>query len=176
MNASRIASKLIAALVVLFFWGTADAQLTAFPNDTTTGTSLNTLTKLTSSRTAVKALTTDTSGIIGITTAGAGPSGTATVQLFGSSVLCAFAPAPSAAGDYVQISTSTAGDCRDTGSSSYPSSGQVIGKLLSLTSFGGAYAIELFPNSNPVNDGQENYLCHGGSCPFETCNVALMGQ
>ena len=47
------------------------------------------------------------------------------------------------AGDYVQISSATAGDCTDAGST-YPTSGQVIGRVLSTHgSGGGTYAVAL---------------------------------
>ncbi|HEV2178549.1 MAG TPA: hypothetical protein VGW33_15290 [Terriglobia bacterium] len=111
-------------------------------NAATTGTTLNTLTKLTGApTTAVIAATTDTGGAVGITTAGAGNSGTAVITTAGQ-VSCLFDGATTA-GDYVQISSTTAGDCHDSGSS-YPTSGQVIGRGLSTNAAAGAYPIDLF--------------------------------
>jgi hypothetical protein len=49
------------------------------------------------------------------------------------------------AGDYVQISSTTAGNCHDTGSASYPASGQLIGRVLSTNGAAGTYTIDLFP-------------------------------
>src|SRR5262249_2193195 len=55
------------------------------------------------------------------------------------------------AGDYVQISSTTGGDCHDAGSA-YPSVGQVLGRVLSTNGAGGTYAIEVFgPEINPAN-------------------------
>jgi len=83
-----------------------------------------------------------TSGVIGICTAGCGTSGTATIQIAGTTS-CVFDATATTAGDYVQISA-TAGDCHDAGSS-VPTSGQIIGRVLSTNSAGGGtYSIALF--------------------------------
>ena len=116
----------------------------AVANAATTGTTLNTLTKLTGTPSAaVISSAGDTGGAIGITTAGAGTTGSATISYMGA-VACVFDGA-TVAGDYVQISSATAGNCHDTGSQSYPSSGQVIGRVLSTNSAGGTYNLDLFP-------------------------------
>ncbi len=121
--------------------GGAGSTLT-IANAGTTGSTLNTLTKLTGApSTAVIAATTDTGGIVGITTAGAGTTGSATIQQSGS-VNCVFDGA-TAAGDYVQISATSAGNCHDAGSN-YPASGHVIGRVLSTNGAGGTYGISLF--------------------------------
>ncbi len=113
-------------------------------NAATTGTTVNTLTKLTGTpSTAVISSAGDTGGAIGITTAGAGTTGTATITYMGL-VACVFDGA-TMAGDYVQISSSTAGNCHDTGSQTYPSSGQVIGRVLSTNSASGTFNLDLFP-------------------------------
>jgi hypothetical protein len=112
-------------------------------NAGTTGTTINTLTKLTGvPSTAVIAATTDTGGVVGITTAGAGTSGNATVTMHGSTS-CVFDGATTA-GDYVQISSTTAGNCHDSGAT-YPTSGQVIGRVLSTNASSGTYTLDLFP-------------------------------
>jgi hypothetical protein len=138
--------KVFAALALLAVVSSplaAQSNRLVFANAGTTGTVLNKLTKLTGApSTAVRAATTDTSGVIGVTVGGAGTTGNATVQLSGS-VPCVFDGATTA-GDYVQISSSTAGDCHDT-ASSYPSSGQVIGRVLSTNGSGGTYTMQLFP-------------------------------
>lgn len=98
-------------------------------NAGTTGTTTSTLTKLTGApSTAVIAATTDTKGIVGITASGAGTAGNATIQISGT-VNCVF-DGGTTAGDYVQISSTTGGDCHDTGATTYPTSGQVIGRVL----------------------------------------------
>ena len=112
-------------------------------NNGATGTSVNTLTKLTGApSTAVLASTADVGGIIGITTAGAGTTGSAVVAQIGL-ITCQF-DAATTAGDYVQISTITNGDCHDAGAS-LPPGGQLIGRVLSTNVAAGAYVIDLFP-------------------------------
>jgi len=113
-------------------------------NASSTGTTLNTLTKLTGApSTAVIAATTDTGGIVGITTSGAGTSGTATITTAGK-IPCAFDGATTA-NDYVQNSTMTGGDCTDAGAT-YPTSGQVLGRVLSTNGSAGSYQMDLFPS------------------------------
>lgn len=117
-----------------------------FTNDTVTGTTLNTLTKLKilgAGSTAVIAAITDIGGIEGVVVGGAGTSGLDVIQRSGQ-VLCVFDGATTVL-DYVQISSSVAGNCHDTGSASYPTSGgQVIGRSLSTQVGAGTYLIELF--------------------------------
>jgi len=112
------------------------------PNAGTTGTTLYKLTKLTGApSTAVSAATSDTGGIVGITVAGAGTTLTAVIQVAGNAS-CVFDGATTA-GHYVQISASVAGDCHDSGAS-YPTSGQVIGRLLTTNGSAGTDTIQLF--------------------------------
>lgn len=107
-----------------------------------TGTTVNTLTKLTGApSTAVIATTTDVGGIVGITVSGAGTTGSAIIAQSGS-VSCVFDGATTA-GHYVGISTTIAGNCHDVGAS-YPS-GQAIGRVLSTNGGVGTYSIALFP-------------------------------
>lgn len=111
------------------------------PNASSTGTTLNTLTKLTGApSTAVIAATTDTSGIQGICVTGCSNAGTALIQT-GGNAQCIFDGATTA-GDYVGISASVAGNCRDVGAT--PVSGQSIGRILSTNAAGGTYGISLF--------------------------------
>ncbi|MBV8118370.1 MAG: hypothetical protein JO081_00335, partial [Alphaproteobacteria bacterium] len=134
------AAALWAAFLLPVLWGSAaDAQVTvSTPNASTTGTTLNALAKLTGApSTAVIAATTDTSGIEGIAISGAGTSGNALIARAGQAS-CIFDGATTA-GDYVQISSTTGGDCHDAGSA-YPSSGQVLGRVLSTNASGGTYA------------------------------------
>ena len=112
-------------------------------NAASTGTTTSTLTKLTGApSTAVIATAGDTGGVVGVTTAGAGTVGNATIQIAGS-VSCVFDGATTA-GDYVQISATTAGNCHDAGAT-YPTSGQVAGRVLSTNGAGGTFTIDLFP-------------------------------
>jgi hypothetical protein len=80
-----------------------------------------------------------TGGIIGIVTAvGAGSD---TVQQSGN-INCPFDGAATAP-DYVQASATTAGDCHDAGAS-YPTSGQVLGRVLDNIGSAGTTLINLF--------------------------------
>jgi hypothetical protein len=116
----------------------------AISNASSTGTTLNTLTKLTGApSTAVKAATTDTLGVVGVTIAGAGTTGTAIIQINGL-VNCIFSGATTA-GHYVQISSVTGGDCVDSGAATYPTTGgEVIGRVLSTNGGAGTYQVNLF--------------------------------
>jgi fibronectin-binding autotransporter adhesin len=120
----------------------SNPEATEIANASTTGTTQYTLAKLTGApSTAVIASTSDTGGIIGIVAEGAGTSGNAKIAIAGQAS-CVFDGATTA-GHYVQISGTTAGDCTDAGST-YPGSGQVLGRVLSTNSSGGTYAVFLF--------------------------------
>jgi hypothetical protein len=107
------------------------------------GTTLNTLTKLTSAPSqAVMTGTGDTGGIVGITTSGAGTTGSAVIAQVGL-IACQFDGATTA-GDYVQNSITVNGDCHDAGAN-YPGGGQVVGRVMSTNIGAGAYTIDLFP-------------------------------
>lgn len=152
--------------------GPASAVSISVANAGTTGTTLNTLTKVTGApSTAVIASTTDTGGVIGITTAGAGTTGSATIQIDGL-VNCVF-PGATTAGDYVQISSGTAGNCSDAGAA-YPTTGQVIGRVLSTNAAGGTYQINLFPSEikGVGTGGAGNYVNLGGSVTWTGCTYS----
>ena len=111
-------------------------------NEGTTGTSLNFLAKLTGApSTAVKAATSDTSGVVGVVSGGSGTTGNAIITYEGYAV-CSFDGSVTS-GDYVQISSSNAGDCHDAGAS-YPSGGQVLGRVLQTVGGAGTYNIYFF--------------------------------
>lgn len=121
----------------------ASSQSMSIANAAVTGTVLNSLAKLTGApATAVLPLLADTVGAIGIVTAGAGTTSNATVQNVGVAS-CNFDGA-TVAGDYVIFSPSVAGDCHDVGGGGYPSSGQVLGRVLSTNAALGAYQMILF--------------------------------
>lgn len=133
---------------------TVQGTVLTIANASSTGTTLNTLTKLTGApSTAVIAATTDTGGVVGICTTNCSTTGNATIAITGQ-VSCVFDGATTA-GDYVQISSTVAGNCHDTGSGLYPIVGQVIGRVLSTNAASGTYTIDLFsseikPTSNTV--------------------------
>jgi hypothetical protein len=121
--------------------GTSNATLMELANATTTGTTLNALAKLTGNPSkAVIASTSDTSGMMGIVVGNAGTTGNAQIAINGVAS-CIFDGATTA-GDYVQISSTVGGDCHDAGAS-IPSSGQIIGMVLSTNAAGGTYAIRI---------------------------------
>lgn len=89
------------------------------------------------------ATTASTGGVIGVVTANAGISGNATIQQSGP-VNCLFDGA-TAGGDYAQISSTSVGNCHDTGASTYPTAGgQVIGKLINSCGSAGLCLVDLF--------------------------------
>jgi hypothetical protein len=119
----------------------ASGTCVTISNAGTTGTTQYTLTKLTGApSTAVIAATTDITNIIGITDSGAGTSGSAVIKESGQES-CVF-DSSTVAGDYVGISSTTAGDCHDIGAlGNYQ--GQVIGRVLSTNGSGGTYTVDL---------------------------------
>jgi hypothetical protein len=114
-----------------------------YTNAASIGTTLNEIAKLTGApSTVVNTTTSDTGGQVGICFANCGTTGSATIALAGQ-VSCVF-DGSSTAGDYVQISTTVAGNCHDVGAN-YPSPGSVIGRVLTTNSGAGTYGIDLFP-------------------------------
>jgi hypothetical protein len=98
------------------------------PNDSTTGTTQFTLTKINSSGNAVIMATTDTNGYTGVCVANCGKVGTATIQYAGSVPL--IMSNASTALHYVQVSGATGGDGLDSGATTFPASGgDVIGRV-----------------------------------------------
>jgi hypothetical protein len=118
------------------------ADLYEIANEGTTGTTVNKLAKLTGApSTAILIGTGDTSGISGVVAAGAGTTGNAQLARAGR-VSCVFDGATTA-GDYVQASTTTAGDCHDAGAS-LPTSGQILGRVLSTNGATGTFAMTVY--------------------------------
>src|SRR5438477_1186044 len=112
-------------------------------NDTTTGTTVNKLAKLTGAPSkAIVTATTDTKGAIGIVVSGAGTSGSAQIARIGTAS-CVFDGATTA-GDYVTISSTTTGDCHDAGATFPTTGGQILGRVLSTNGAGGTYAMVVY--------------------------------
>ena len=91
--------------------------------------------------------------------AGAGISGTATIQENGEAI-CSFDGAYTA-NDYVQASSTVAGNCHDAGPY-LPTTGQVLGTILASSGVGGYAQINL----NPAGSGggvSQKYVALGGS-------------
>lgn len=140
-------------------------------NSSSTGTTLNKLASLTGAPSKVVITTAGaTGGVVGIVASGAGTAGTATVQVTGGSVPCVF-DGSTTAGDYVQISASVNGDCADAGST-LPSSGQVIGRVLTTNSGVGTYKIDLNAGGGggSSSGGGNTTICNGSaSATAATC-------
>ncbi len=100
-----------------------------FTNDTTTGTAANLLAVYNSSATGAQtAATSNTDGVIGVVSGGAGTAGKAVLTWAGFAS-CNFDASSPVAGDFVVASTTQAGKCHDTGSTTRPTGVQVIGRI-----------------------------------------------
>jgi hypothetical protein len=118
----------------------ANALTISLANNTASGTTANRLAKL-SGGTATTPLTTDTTGLLGLVVSGAGTTGSAQIAQLGFAS-CLF-DGTTSAGDFVRASTTVAGGCSDAGTT-YPSSGQVIGRVLTNGNGSGIYPVLLF--------------------------------
>lgn len=118
---------------------------------------------------------TNTNGVVGICVLGCGTTGNAYIQESGIAS-CVFDGATTA-GDYVQISSGTNGDCTDAGST-LPTSGQILGIVLTTNGGTGTYQMDLFPptvlGAAPATcpTGQINI---GGSCHVFSVGLGLPG-
>ena len=120
--------------------GTGNINMT-IANAGSTGTTVNRLAKLTGApSTAVITATNDTENAVGICTANCGTTGNATIAIVGQ-VDCEFDGATTA-GNYVIISSITAGKCHD-GGSAFPTSGAAYGKVLTTNGGAGTYSMTL---------------------------------
>lgn len=121
-------------------------------NAASTGTTLNKLAKLAGTTdTVVIATTSDTAIPLFLVVAGAGTSGNAILQLDGEAP-CIFDGATIAL-DFVVASTTTGGDCHDTGSPVAPTSGWVVGQVTSTNGSGGTYTVQISPGYNASAGG-----------------------
>ncbi len=100
-----------------------------FLNDATNGTTLNQLAIYNSGATGVQtAATSSTDGVVGIVSGGAGTSNKA-VMTWAGFAGCNFDAANPISGDYVVASTTQAGKCHDTGSTTRPAGVQALGRI-----------------------------------------------
>lgn len=138
-------------------------------NASSTGTTVNRLAKLTGApSTAVIAATSDTENAVGVVTAGAGTTGSATIAIMGQ-VSCDFDGATTA-GNYVIISVTTAGKCHD-GGSSFPTAGAAYGRVLTTNGAQGTYAMELMtPDLAFQNAGNGKSKPGGSDTDFQWNN------
>ena len=128
---------------------TTSPLLTEITNNAS-GTTLAKLAALTGAPSTVITAVTATKAVVGPVVGGAGTSGSAQIAIQGRAS-CVFDGATTA-GDYVQISGTVAGDCSDVGST-YPTSGQVIGRVLSTNGGAGTYAILVFAPEIDASSG-----------------------
>jgi hypothetical protein len=129
---------------------TAGAVLTTIPNSSNgNGTCYYCLAKIDPTNGfATVTGTGDSTGILGVVVAGPGKIGSAQIAVAGQA-LCWFDGATTA-GDYVRASPSTAGYCTDVGAS-YPTSGQVLGRVLQTKGSSGACYVYLFGAEQRAN-------------------------
>jgi hypothetical protein len=149
------------------------------PNDTVTGTTLNKLVKYNTTGSATSVIitaTTDVGQAIGMCAAGCGTAGSASIITIGQAS-CVF-DNTTVANDYVQISSGTAGDCHDAGSTR-PTSGQIIGTVFGTGGSAGTYKValnkDIYPSSsstssNLFGDGSDGAVTADG-----TTTVACLG-
>lgn len=143
---------------------TSNAEVSEIANAGSTGTTIHKLASLTGApSTAVITTAAATSGAVGIVVGGAGTTSNAQVAVSGQAT-CVY-DGGTTAGDYVQISASVNGDCTDAGAT-LPSSGQIIGVVLSTNASGGTYNTFLF---GPAALGSAG---GGGSGTVNNCATA----
>jgi hypothetical protein len=112
------------------------------------GTGTNLLTAITNGNQGATAPTNAVQGIVGVCVANCTTSGTGTIQASGT-VSCTYDGATTA-GDYVIPSVTSPGSCHDSGvsantpSASPPTSGQLMGIVLSTNAGIGSYPTDLF--------------------------------
>jgi hypothetical protein len=117
-------------------------------NEGTTGTTTAKLAKLVNAPLVAEITAiTDFNGAVGIVVGGAGTTGTASISQTGLQS-CVF-DGGTVAGDYVQISTTVAGDCHDAGAS-IPGTGEIVGRVTSTNGSGGTYILLLSLASIPA--------------------------
>lgn len=133
-------------------------------NDTGTGTTNDRLAKLSGAPSRAIVLTTgDTNGIIGIVTANGGVTGSAKIA-FSGTANCEF-DGSTTAGNYVGSSTTTAGKCKDLGSSVPTTGAQIIGRVLTTNVGAGTYSV-LLTGLDP--QGRSSSLSGSGNAGYVT--------
>src|SRR5439155_90877 len=178
LSADRTLSFSGSCAQALTFSGGVDlatsAVATEVPNDTTTGTTVSKLAKLTGAPSAaIITATTDTAGAFGIVVGGAGTSGNAQIARVGTAT-CVF-DGSTTARDYVVISSTTAGDCHDAGATFPTSGGQVLGRVLSTNGAGGTYAMILYPGELPIAETPVSPAVVGSGRQVLTGGAAMSG-
>ena len=115
---------------------------------------MNKLAKMFGANTVTVGTSGDTDGMIGVVVGGAGTTGNAQIAINGQA-LCAFDFRADGIGDFVTISSTTAGDCHDSGTKVRSGlTSQIIGQVVNTTASGGNYAVAL--NLNGVGRRQRH--------------------
>ena len=153
------------------------APILVIPNASATGTTTAYLAKLTGVNTVVLPATTDNKNgvIVGVVVAGGGTSGSATLLQTGVAS-CSF-DGNITQNDFVTVSTSTAGDCHDDGSTMPTDGTQVLGRVASPTNAGGAAIYLALFNITPANTGIAENLaenCGATSTGTQNCAKAIV--
>lgn len=113
-------------------------------NAGTGGTALNKLAKLSGApSTLLTALTSDTTGIMGVCIAGCGTTGSATIQTYGLASVAV--DNATVAGDYLVVSSTAAGSAHDAGAT-YPNTVQIIGRVIATNASAGTDVAYIFPS------------------------------
>ena len=159
---SFIGDQTVAGNVSAANFNASGAITTQVPNNSS-GTANTRLAKL-NGASAVTAQTGDSAGALGVVVSGGGTSGNALIAIAGQAS-CLF-DNTNTPGDYVQIGT--AGQCHDTGSTSFPASGQVLGRVLTSNSGAGTA-------SNVVLFGAEDAGFAGGTVTQVGTGAGLTG-
>jgi hypothetical protein len=151
--------------LLLAFAGISSAQISlSVPNDTTTGTKQNKLAKYNTTASATSIIlmaTTDTTGAVGIVGSPDSAVGVGVLTISGVAP-CIFDNATTP-NDFVQISSGTAGDCHDTGSTTRPTSGQIIGTVFGAGGAAGTYNVSLEKQILPAASGTSAITALGSS-------------
>lgn len=169
--------RILSALALTLFAIASHAQApSAFPyvkyipNDPSTGTTQFTLTKINSSGNAVIMATTDANGYAGICVANCGTTGSAWIAFAG--VVPLKVDASTTVLHYVTVSGTTGGDGHDTGVTSYPSSGDVIGRVAIASSGSGSFSmVDLGPEIQGALASFPQHLI----IPSANCNNTTAG-
>jgi hypothetical protein len=118
--------------------GPTGPSTVSYTSNASTSGLLQILTTVSSASRATNSTTSSTTGVIGVATSTVATGNTVLVATYGN-VSCVYDGATTA-GDYVQASTTVAGDCHDAGAT-FPTSNQVLGRVYSANASGGTYSM-----------------------------------
>lgn len=153
----------------------APAQTFSLSNDTSTGTTVNQLAKISSAGKALKTTTSDLGIPVFVVTSGAGTSGSA-VLANGGIVACQTDASGATIGDYVGASSATAGRCADLGATP-PTSGWVIGQAQTTVGANANVQVALSQGYNAATSGATTFSqLNNGKLVYTSSTVITMDQ